>query len=346
MNVLVLSTMVPFVHGGAEELRDNLVANLRLQGVNAEAMCLPFTWDPPERLIEEMLIARSLRIANVDRLIALKFPAYLVEHENKAVWLLHQYRQAYDLREVGQSNIPDDAGGETLLQAIRRADEAALLGARRLYTNSQVTADRLRHYNKLDGTILPPPVNNPELFGGGELQGYVLAAGRINAGKRQHLLLEALSRLRKGRPRLVVAGPPDTPADAERLEALVARHGLQDWVTLDMRFLPRSEIAAIVNGAAAVAYLPFEEDSPGYVTMEAFQSGKPVLTVADAGGVLDLVVDGVTGWVCPPDPNALAAALARAGRNDACCRRMGAAAGEMLVSRRLTWPATIEKLLS
>ena len=346
MNVLVLSTMVPFVHGGAEELRDNLVANLRLRGVHAEAMCLPFAWEPAEQIIEEMLIARSLRIGNVDRVISLKFPAYLVEHDNKVVWLLHQYRQAYDMLDAGQSNIPADARGEILLRTIHQADVAALGGARHLYTNSPVTSGRLRHYNNLHGTVLCPPVNNPELFPGGESQGYVLAAGRINATKRQHLLLEAMACLHKNRLRLVIAGPPDTPADGARLRELVARHGLQDRVTLDLRFLPRTELAAMVNGAAAVAYLPFNEDSPGYVTVEAFQAGKPVLTVSDAGGVLEIVVDGLTGWVCAPAPAALAETLLRAGRNATRCRRMGAAAREMLIKRRVTWADTIETLLS
>ena len=33
----------------------------------------------------------------VDRLIGLKFPAYLIPHPRKVIWLLHQHRQAYDL---------------------------------------------------------------------------------------------------------------------------------------------------------------------------------------------------------------------------------------------------------
>ena len=106
MKVLVLSNMVPFVRGGAEELCDHLVRNLRLRrGVEAEAMRIPFTWEPAERLVEEMLVARSLSIVNVDRLIPLKFPAYLAPHPNKVPWLLHQFRQAYDLFDAGQSNI-------------------------------------------------------------------------------------------------------------------------------------------------------------------------------------------------------------------------------------------------
>ena len=336
--------MVPFVHGGAEELRDNLVHQLRLHGAEAEAMSLPFTWEPAERLIEEMLIARSLRIANADRVIALKFPAYLVEHPSKTVWLLHQYRQAYDLLDAGQSNIPRAPRGNTILRAIRTADTASLADVRHLYTNSRVTAERLRHYNGLTGTVLPPPLNDPELFEAGPSQGYILASGRVNMGKRQHLLLEALA----SAPgvRLIVAGPPDTPEDANRLRALVSQHGLEDRVHLDLRFLPRRELARLVTGAQAVAYLPFDEDSPGYVTMEACHARKPMITLTDSGGVLDLVISGITGWVCAPAPEALAAVLSAAASDDHACATRGAAGYEALRRMNLTWSATIERLLA
>ena len=85
MKVLVLSTKVPFVHGGAEELFDHLVRNLQAAGVEAEGMRLPFTWNPAERLIDEMLIARRLCVSRVDRVIALKFPAYLVPAPDKVL---------------------------------------------------------------------------------------------------------------------------------------------------------------------------------------------------------------------------------------------------------------------
>src|SRR5690606_22450122 len=111
MKVLVLSTMVPFVHGGAEELFIHLVRNLQSAGVEAEGFRIPFTWNPAERLIDEMLIARQLRLFNFDLVIALKFPAYLVPWNDKVLWLLHQYRQAYDLLDAGQSNIAPDARG-------------------------------------------------------------------------------------------------------------------------------------------------------------------------------------------------------------------------------------------
>jgi glycosyltransferase involved in cell wall biosynthesis len=345
VKVLVLSNMAPFVWGGAEEHCRHLVLNLRRNGgVEAEAMRIPFTWEPAERLVEEMLIARSLQIANADLVIPVKFPAYLVPHSNKVLWLLHQYRQAYDLWDQGQSNIPDTPRGLEIRTMIRDADDVALREARRIFTNSPTTTARLKRYNGFDSDVLPPPLNDPELFTGGETQGYVLASGRVNAMKRQHLLVRAL-RHAPG-VRLVVAGPPDQPEDAEALRRAAADAEVEDRVTLDLRFLPRSELAELVNHASAVAYLPFDEDSVGYVTMEAFQAGKPVITTDDTGGVLEIVRHDETGFVCSPNPEALGAAFAAVAADPARARRLGKQAREMLAAHGASWPATIARLLS
>ena len=91
--------------------------------------------------------------------------------------------------------------------------------------------------------MLRPPLNDPELFAGGDSEGYILATGRVNASKRQHLLVEGL-RFTPG-TRLVVAGPPDSPSDGERLRELAEREGVADRVTLDLRFLPRAELRSL-----------------------------------------------------------------------------------------------------
>jgi glycosyltransferase involved in cell wall biosynthesis len=344
MKVLVFTTRVPFIHGGAEELRDHLVINLREQGVDAEAMSLPFTWDPAERLIEEMWIARTLELANVDRLIALKFPAFLIPHSNKVLWVLHQYRQAYDLWDAGQSNIPDTPRGAEIRRMIYTADAQAFAEARALFTNSPTGRDRMRRYNRVEPVILPPPLNDPELFGRGQSDGYVFAGGRVGRAKRQALLAQALEQA----PglRMVIAGPPDTPADAPELARLAADLGVADRLTLDLRFLPRAELAALVNNASAVAYIPFDEDSVGYVTMEAFQAGKPVITTSDSGGVLEIVRTGETGIVAEPTAESLGAAFRAVIDKPAWMARLGAAGRQALIERELTWPRTIEKLLS
>lgn len=345
MKVLVLNSLQPFVRGGAEELADQLVHQLLRHGVEAELMRLPFSWMPAERILDGILACRQFRIFNVDHVIALRFPAYLVPAPKKTLWILHQFRQAYDLADASQSHLTNDDRGHTIKNAVRIADNDCFGMVHRLYVNSPVTAHRLQHYNGFRAEILPPPLNDPELFIGGEAGNYIFAGGRVGAAKRQGLLVEAMVHAPR-HLRLVIAGPPDSREDENHLRALVQKHGLADRVTLELGFWPREKIAGYVNGALACAYLPFDEDSFGYVTMEACAAGKPVITTSDAGGVLGLIDDAVTGFVCEPNPKSLGEGMARIAGDRPRTVRMGGKARERLDALGLNWTDTIKKLLS
>lgn len=345
MKVLIVNNMAPFVWGGAEELAVHLQRNLILAGHQAEVLRIPFQWEPANKIPSQMMLVRAMELSNVDRVIALKFPAYLIRHPHKTLWLLHQYRQAYDLLDAGQSNLPVGEEGEQIRRAIVAADSESFKETRRIFTNSDVTRKRLAQYNGFKATVLLPPLNDPEFFSGGNPQNYIFAGGRVNEMKRQHLLVEAMAHAPKT-TQLVVAGPPDSPEDAARLHALVEKFGLQDRVTLDLRFLPRQVYSAYVNGASAVAYLPFDEDSLGYVAMEAATAGKALITTTDSGGILGLVKHESTGWVAEPTPPALADALAMLCNNHPRTREWGAAARALWLGMGVTWPKTVEALLS
>jgi glycosyltransferase involved in cell wall biosynthesis len=346
MNVLIANNMAPFVSGGAEGLASHLCARLNATpGVRAEVLRVPFSWEPFERLADEIFLNRTLQLQNVDRVIGLKFPAYLIPHHTKVLWLLHQYRQAYDLRDRGESNIPGTSRGEEIVDLIRRADAESFSTCRRIFTNSQITQERLKHYNGFCAEVLMPPLNNPELFCNRGDGSYIFAGGRVNAGKRQHILLEAMG-FTKSSAKLVVAGPPDSPDDADRLEEIVNRLKLEDRVVLDFGFLPIAKIADYVNHARACAYLPIDEDSAGYVTMEAASASKPVITVSDSGGVLQLVVHKETGYVVEPNGKDIAEAIDGLYTQPALCEQLGRAARRRWDSFGVTWSNTIDKLLS
>ena len=343
LKVLVVNAAAPFVHGGAEELANHLVRQLNARdAVEAELLRVPFRWDPPEVVLEEMLLNHRLELINVDRVIALKFPAYLIPHPHKTLWLLHQFRLAYDRADAGEGRPAGPLG-----RASRNADNAAFAACRRIFANSPVTRDRLQRYNGVAAEVLYPPLNDEALFTGAAAPPqdppYIFAGGRVSRGKRQHLLIEAMAKA-QAPGRLVIAGPPDTEADAERLRALVQQLELDAHVELHLDFHPRDRIAAWVKGACAVAYLPFDEDSLGYVTMEAFAAGRAVLTTTDAGGLLE-IVGPETGLVVEPDPVGLAAGLSRLLGDPPLARRLGAGAADCWRARRLTWSRTIEKLL-
>src|SRR6185369_9522660 len=115
MRVAVLNNWAPFVAGGAEHLADALVRKLAEYGHEAMLVRLPFAWQPPAKVLDHMLAARCLRLPNVDRAVCLKFPAWFVPHENKVLWLVHQFRQAYDLWGTPYQDLPPTAEGQRTL---------------------------------------------------------------------------------------------------------------------------------------------------------------------------------------------------------------------------------------
>jgi glycosyltransferase involved in cell wall biosynthesis len=344
MKVLIVNNMAPFVWGGAEELAVHLQKNLIIAGHEAETLRIPFQWESATRIPSQMLMARALELWNVDHVIALKFPAYLIRHHRKTLWLLHQYRQAYDLYDVGHTNLPPGKAGVDLQSMIKHADDECFAESRKIFTNSEVTRQRLLKYNGFDAKVLLPPVNDPELFSGDEMGGYIFAGGRINSMKRQLLLLEALAHTQTN-VKLIIAGPPDGPEYAACLESAVERYGLGDRVHLDLRFLPREVYAGYVNKASAVAYLPYDEDSLGYVAMEAATAAKALITTSDSGGILGLVRHKETGWVSQPDAYNLANIMEEVFENSARTRMFGQSARILWKSMNINWPETTEALL-
>jgi len=341
MKVLIVNNMAPFVWGGAEELATHLKRNLLAHGHTADVLRIPFQWQPVPKIPTQMLLVRGIELENVDRVIGLQFPAYLIRHPQKTLWVLHQYRQAYDLYDAGHTDLEEVDGLRAL---IKSADEETFAECRQIFTNSEVTRRRLSHYNSVEAQVLMPPVNDPELFYEAPAEGYIFAGGRVNNMKRQRLLLEAFA-MTTGRAKLVIAGPAEDESYAADLRTTIDRMGIADRVTLDIRFLPRGVYADYVRKASAVAYVPFDEDSLGYVAMEGVTARKPLLTTADSGGVLGLARDRETGWVAAPTAAALAEAMTSVFEDPARARTYGQAANELWRSMDISWPDTVSRLL-
>ena len=214
---MVCRPQVPFVYGGAEVVADTLVDELRVRGHEAELVAIPYKWYPGTRVLDQAFLWRLLDLTEadgrpIDLVIATKFPSYGVRHPNKVVWLVHQFRQAYDYdrTELGQfSESPEDRATR---QAVERFDRVALGEARRIFTISGNVADRLKRYSGLDAQVLPPPPQRLAYRTEG-YEGFVLSVNRLDRAKRIDLLIEAA----KAEPslRVVIAG--DGP-DRARLE--------------------------------------------------------------------------------------------------------------------------------
>lgn len=127
---------------------------------------------------------------------------------------------------------------------------------------------------------------------------------------------------------LVVGGPaaPDLEADPDvaRLRELAEACGVADRVRFAGR-LGRDDVAAAMRAADLVLCTPWYEPF-GIVPLEAMASGTPVVATA-VGGMVDTVVDGVTGRLVPPrDPARLGEVITELLADPAERERMGRAA--------------------
>jgi glycosyltransferase involved in cell wall biosynthesis len=343
VKVAVVSTQIPFVRGGAELLAEWLTEKLDERGHEAELVRLPFSWSPPDRIIHHILATRLTRLRSADRVVAMKFPSYFVPHEDKVLWLLHQFRQAYELWGTPLQGFPAGPAGATVREAVVAADNAFLPEARSIYSNSSVTAARLKRFNDLDATVLHPPLRDESAYRCESFGDYVFFPSRISPTKRQELLVEALAYTTTD-VRAVVAGSPDVPEYLERLQELVERDGLSDRVELIGDWISEERKLELYANALAVVYTPFDEDSYGYVTLESYQSGKPVITCHDSGGVLQLVENGISGFVVPSRPEALAEALDELADDRALAERLGEGGRENVERLQISWDAVVEAL--
>jgi glycosyltransferase involved in cell wall biosynthesis len=347
MKIAVLNVQAPFIRGGAEYLADSLTDKLTEAGHEVEQVRIPFKWYPATTISEHMMSCRllDLRAGQPDLVIALKFPAYLAPFTNKKVWLLHQFRQVYELWGTPFQDMPDGPEEQRLRAMIVAADNRSLREARAVYTNSRIVADRLRRFNQIEADgVLYPPLRHPELFICGEPGDYFFYPSRLNPMKRQALAIEAMQRV-KSRFRLILAGLPDQSGYEQELAALAQRLGAQDRVQF-LGWVSEEEKSRLMAHAVAALYLPHDEDSYGYVTLEAFQSSKPVITCMDSGGTDELVEPGRNGLIVEPTPEALAAAMERLWARQARTREMGRAARETLRERGIEWGHIIERLVA
>jgi glycosyltransferase involved in cell wall biosynthesis len=341
-SVLIAAAQAPFVTGGAEILVSELRAHLDRRGFRVDVAAVPFKWYPVSEIVRQALTWRLLDVTEsnglpVDLLIVTKFPTYLARHPRKVAWLFHQHREAYDLFGTPYCSFTDSPEDTRVRQAIHTMDTAALGECREIFTISRNVAGRLRRYNGLPGEPLYPPPHHLGRYRCESFDGFLFYAGRLDPLKRLDLALDAMKRVRSG-ARLLIAG--QGPLELE-LRKRIQGLGLGDRVEL-LGHVRTEELLDLYARCRAAYYAPLNEDY-GYVTVEAFLSGKPVLTTTDAGGPLEFVSDDETGVVAPPDPEGIAEAIDRLfALPPARLREMGEAGRARVAG--ITWDGVIDRL--
>jgi len=135
----------------------------------------------------------------------------------------------------------------------------------------------------------------------------ILFFGYIRRYKGLHVLLSAVQEARKTVSlRLLVVGEFYT--DQEEYRKQIEQLGLQDCVTVYAEYVPNDKVAAFFS-AADVVVLPYISATQSGITQIAYNFNKPVIA-SDVGGLAEVVKDGITGIIVPPnEPVRLAQAL-------------------------------------
>jgi glycosyltransferase involved in cell wall biosynthesis len=339
------SSFVPFVNGGARNIVEWLESMLQEAGHQVEHIYLPQV-DTPDLLFQQMAAYRWVDLAaSADRVICFRPPAHLIPHPHKILWFIHHIRVFYDLWDSPYRGFPDDSKHRGIRDALRAADTAALHEAKAVFTNSKVVSDRLQRYNNVASTVLYPPIFRPERFHCRGFNDEIVYICRIEHHKRQHLLIEAM-RYTQSPVKLRLCGSGSGTEYTSELERLIAQAGLQQRVSLENRWISEEEKVECLADCLAAAYLPLDEDSYGYPSLEASHASKPILSTGDAGGVLELVEHGYNGLIAAPVPQALAEAMDQLFVNREATRQMGLNARTRLDDLDISWQHTLERLLA
>jgi glycosyltransferase involved in cell wall biosynthesis len=209
---------------------------------------------------------------------------------------------------------------------------------------SEATAAELRRdYRAGEVGVIPNVTGGLEIAPAGEVEGppgYLLFVGRLRIRKGVEVLLEALRKVPGAALR--IAGDGEHRAALERAAAVlgpaVAFLGTRD----------ASQVRTLLRGAAALVVPSIYEGMP-LVVLEAMEAGVPVVASA-VSGIPEVVVDGETGWLVPPeDPEALARALREVLTDPEEARRRGEAGRRRVAERyrpavaAASWRAAIER---
>lgn len=340
MRVLVTATLVPFMRGGADHHIEGVTHALRAHGHDVDVLRLPFRFAPEADIEALMAYADGLDMSapngvEIDRAISLQFPAWGIAHPAHSVWVMHQHRAAYELWDDANAS----AAQRHLRDAVHAFDNRHLPRAQHLFANSRRVAQRLRDYNGLDATPLYHPPQGAERFYCDADWGYVFCPSRLESLKRQDLLIEA-ARYLKSPLRIIIAGEG---GQAARYQALIERYDLGERVRL-VGHISEAEKRAYYAHAMAVFFGPHDEDY-GYITLEAMLAAKPVLTCTDSGGPCEFVDHNETGWVVPPEPREIAAALDAAWNDRQRTAAMGQAGRDAYRRADIRWEHVVARLL-
>jgi glycosyltransferase involved in cell wall biosynthesis len=379
---LVAPSPVPYAPGGAERLFDGLVGHINDHTPHdAELVKLPSREHDLPGLVATYREFSRLDLSHFDLVISTKYPAWMVRHPNHVLYLQHKLRGLYDTyhftglpervdfeemdlrhlqetmrhppavadplepffeafeRVVDTRSVADPAlsfPGPLAREIVHFLDAVGMAPDRiaRYYAISRTVAEDRGYF---PAGVVPGALHHPSNLTGFHCDGYdyLFTASRLDGPKRVGLLVEAMGHV-DADVGLKIAG---TGPETDRLQEMASDDPRIDF----LGYVGTDELVDLYAGALAVPFVPFDEDL-GLITLEAFMSSKPVITCNDSGGTNELVENGISGFVVPPDPGAIGMAIETLATDPDLARRMGESGRRRAAT--VTWDQVAATLLA
>ncbi len=276
--------------------------------------------------------AEALDLSAYDLVISTKAPTFAVNHTNHLLYLVHTTRVFYDMFDKAFPWADDVLRKQR--ETIQSLDTGAICRIKRRFSIGYEVSERLRKWNGLDSEVLHPPLGISG-FHFGETGNYFFLPGRLHPWKRVDLVIRAVKASTLPL-KLLIAGTGESETDLRKLADGDPR----------VEFLGRvsdNELIELYANALAVPFVPLREDY-GYVTLEAFSSGKPVITCHDSGEPLQFVTHDATGLICDPTPDSLCAAMEHLFINRSLAKKLGMCGLKKV--EKISWSNVANRLLA
>lgn len=197
-------------------------------------------------------------------------------------------------------------------RAYRSVDRLLWRRYRSVVCISETVRQRAQHGRLLAGrhrvSVMYPGIDTDAARASDVFEDFFFIPGRIMWTKNIELGIEAFLAYRKATgasTRLVIAGMVDAKS-RDYLARLRELAGTGNGVEFHLSPTD-AEMRGYYDRCSLTLFTAFNEDL-GLTPMEAMCSGKPVIAV-DRGGPREVVADGVTGLLVPPEPAAFAQAM-------------------------------------
>jgi len=373
---------VPYTIGGVENLMWGLYETINNKTSHqAELIKLPSRENDFWNLIDSYYSFYKLDLSHFDKIICLKYPTWMIKHDNCIYYVAHRLRGLYDTYNIFNLSLEVKKGNNYIDNILNYMDENPYPSSLdeyfdMLFSLKNYLSEIPKEYFIFPGPFIRLIIHYMDNYGMSiRNKSNIFAISYTVKNRKEYFPNNANVQViyppttnkyfkSEGFNHIFFVSRLDGPKRIDMLiEAMkfvkgeiklyIAGTGpkeneLKTQASVDKRivflgFVNDNEVEDYYANSLVIPYFPYDEDY-GLITIEAMMHKKPVITTNDSGGPTEFVENGQTGFCVNFDPQAIGEKIDYFIQNPNEAKRMGLKAYEKV--KNITWENTVEQLLN